>query len=93
MMLNDFQRGKIPYYTMPMGCVPPPVEAPNASEADVEKMMTTMATADDGTTDGDEEVVSDDDGASMTDVGSTCSGLSDVSGECPIAELLTPLQA
>jgi nuclear GTP-binding protein len=23
MLLNDFQRGKIPYYTMPPGCEPP----------------------------------------------------------------------
>lgn len=70
MILNDLQRGKIPYFVRP----------PGSREDEVEEASSTQEGGGDVSAkdedDKEEEANSDD---SMTDVGSTCSGLSDVS--------------
>lgn len=72
-MLNDFQRGKLPFYTLPPGCEDMP-------QAEAEADQATSASA--PTEENEEKVAGDEDEtASLTDVGSTCSGLSDISGQ------------
>jgi nuclear GTP-binding protein len=95
MILNDFQRGKLPYYIKPPGCtdtVEDDNQAPiNETEEDEKANVTDTESA---VGSDDEEVQEDDikaetdvkedeadsDNESMTDIGSTCSGLTDMSG-------------
>ncbi|KAK6725813.1 hypothetical protein RB195_004249 [Necator americanus] len=100
-VLNDFQRGKLPYFVVPPGC-----EERAEKEYDEAPMTETCADDDEtigetkseiGDGDGneeagtstsadnrdDEEMDEDDD---LTDVGSLCSGLSDLSGVSDLEE-------
>lgn len=74
MMLNDFQRGKLPFYTLPPGCDDQPQAEAEASQAASPSALTEEESEERTAADEDET-------ASLTDVGSTCSGLSDVSGQ------------
>ncbi|KAI6182094.1 Nucleolar GTP-binding protein 2 [Aphelenchoides bicaudatus] len=99
MVLNDFQRGKLPFYTLPAGCKDNSVfgdnEAPINEVEEDEKAIVT-----DGETDAESEAgdkVSDDDEVKeenvsdeeeYTDLESNCSGLTDISGLSDVGEQL-----
>ncbi|VDK45123.1 unnamed protein product [Anisakis simplex] len=82
-VLNDFQRGRLPYFVRPPGCESndegtddqPPLNEMmlegDLQTADIDVKAETSEDSGDG---------SDDDEGSLTDVGSTCSGLTDLSG-------------
>jgi len=79
MVLNDFQRGKLPYYVKPDG-------ADGEEEGKDDQLPINETTTDeavssvgDGESTVGEDAPSDEEG-SLTDVDSTCSGLSDISG-------------
>ncbi|MFH4977293.1 hypothetical protein AB6A40_004002 [Gnathostoma spinigerum] len=88
-ILNDFQRGRLPYFLLPPGCVPTANEkddqAPiNETEEDEKAAETddersTVADTEQNANDKEEDP-NDDDNESLTDIGSTCSGLTDMSG-------------
>jgi len=79
MVLNDFQRAKLPYFVRPPGC-----EMDPRTKDDQPPINETTEDAKAAETDDDERSTvandDDDDGASLTDVDSNCSGLTDLSG-------------
>jgi len=77
MVLNDFQRGKLPYYIKPDGA--DSTEEGKDDQLPINETTTDVAAETDGESTAGAPS-SDDDEGSLTDVGSTCSGLSDVSG-------------
>ena len=97
MVLNDFQRGKLPYYARPPGCDDEEIqkhvgeEAPINEVEDDEKAVVTdgeSVAGSDDEGDNDKEVTIDDmkpredepSDDELTEIGSTCSGLTDMSG-------------
>jgi len=89
MVLNDFQRGKLPFYTLPEGCIEPSIigdEAPINEVEEDEKALVTDAES--GSEDEDDEMkeedltgeVKEEEDDDYTDLESNFSGLSDVSG-------------
>jgi len=97
MILNDFQRGKLPYYARPPGCDDEEIKkhvgeiAPINEVEDDEKANVTdgeSVAGSDDETEKDNEVTLDDlkpkedelSDDELTEIGSTCSGLTDMSG-------------
>ncbi|CAD6186479.1 unnamed protein product [Caenorhabditis auriculariae] len=103
-ILNDFQRGRLPYFVPPKGCEERAKtdynEAPiNETTADEEEKQETMSEkADqpesDQELDEEEEEKKEDveDEEEMTDIGSTCSGLTDLSGVSDLEEDLAAME-
>jgi len=73
MVLNDFQRGRLPYFVLPPDCQIS--EIPEEEEKD-ETQLNTETTPEKG---DEEENDDEEDDESLTDIGSTCSGLTDLS--------------
>ncbi|VDN00938.1 unnamed protein product [Thelazia callipaeda] len=82
-VLNDFQRGRIPYYVLPPGCEPK-----NVAECNEHLVLQDTGETNDlntGNDAGDEQKDEDDhdsaleDEGTLTDIGSTCSGLTNLS--------------
>lgn len=104
-VLNDFQRGRLPYFVPPPGCE-------ERAKEDFEQAPITQLCADDdeqvlpdtasemGDVPDDEEEFSDendskkgdDDDEDLTDIGSTCSGLTDLSGVSDLEEDLEAME-
>jgi len=103
MVLNDFQRGRLPFYTRPPGCDDEEVkkhegefapineleEDEKANITDGESVAGSDNEEDDETTVGNKEVTindiepkdeEEDEDEELTEIGSTCSGLTDMSG-------------
>ncbi|KAJ1360835.1 Nucleolar GTP-binding protein 2 [Parelaphostrongylus tenuis] len=103
-ILNDFQRGKLPYFVVPPGCEDiiskqeldqAPINE-TCADQDESVIDTNSEVGDDGnstivdSSNGDEAMDEDDD---LTDVGSLCSGLSDLSGVSDLEEDFDAVQS
>uniref|UniRef100_A0A0K0D9N4 G domain-containing protein n=1 Tax=Angiostrongylus cantonensis TaxID=6313 RepID=A0A0K0D9N4_ANGCA len=101
-ILNDFQRGKLPYFVVPPGC-----EGTTNKEHEQAPINETCADQDESVIDTSSEVVDNgsetnstcvdsanygeamDESDDLTDVGSLCSGLSDLSGVSDLEDFET----
>uniref|UniRef100_A0A183F2T5 G domain-containing protein n=1 Tax=Heligmosomoides polygyrus TaxID=6339 RepID=A0A183F2T5_HELPZ len=97
-VLNDFQRGKLPYFTIPPGCEErakkefdqPPMNETCPDEDVVIDSKSELGDEDDEGVMSMEPESSDDE---LTDVGSLCSGLSDLSGVSDLEEDLDAMHS
>lgn len=83
MILNDFQRGKLPYFVRPPGCDEDATrdsEFPPVQEPVIPGISEEGQEGKEGNEEGNEGEEGKEGEEDMTDVESTCSGLSDVSG-------------
>ncbi|PAV72823.1 hypothetical protein WR25_18999 isoform C [Diploscapter pachys] len=100
-VLNDFQRAKLPYFVPPPGCEERAKteynEAPiNELEEDEDEQAGDDETEDGETEENEEEKESaeggENDDDNLTDIDSTCSGLTDLSGVSDLAEDLEQIE-
>uniref|UniRef100_A0A9J2P282 Nucleolar GTP-binding protein 2 n=1 Tax=Ascaris lumbricoides TaxID=6252 RepID=A0A9J2P282_ASCLU len=90
-VLNDFQRGRLPYFVKPPGCDSEEGadDQPPLNET-MEDGKPTESEDDQSTVGGDQgeaSTAASDDEGSLTDVGSTCSGLTDLSGVSDLVDM------
>ncbi|CAI5438154.1 unnamed protein product [Caenorhabditis angaria] len=96
-VLNDFQRGKLPYFVVPPGCEERAKKDYNGAPinevcADEDEQVPPEAQlemddlARDELANKDDDEIVDDEEEEMTEIGSTCSGLTDLSGISDLAE-------
>lgn len=86
-VLNDFQRGRLPYFVSPLGTEEETTQQNDAlpSDADLEQLASsnipsTSSTEVEETEEIEQSHLNDSDEESVTDIGSTCSGMTDLTG-------------
>uniref|UniRef100_A0A1I7UL83 Nucleolar GTP-binding protein 2 n=1 Tax=Caenorhabditis tropicalis TaxID=1561998 RepID=A0A1I7UL83_9PELO len=101
-VLNEFQRGKLPYFVPPPGCEErakkdyeqAPInemcadddeQLPPDAQLELDDIARHGGPDEEGDNDDDDEAIDDEEQEELTEIGSTCSGLTDLSGISDLA--------